>query len=116
MRSPVASGTPKGASASATFFKAFRFSGGTGSSYQPGWKRARAQLQGGTFGAGPVIEGKAKRVAERPKPTSSFAIGERIFHQKFGYGMITDIEGNKLEIDFKDAGVKKGIDSFVEPA
>ncbi len=83
----------------------------------PGWQRARAQkARGNTFGRGPVIEGRAKHVAEKPKPKSSFAIGERIFHQKFGYGMITDIEGNKLEIDFQHSGIKKVIDSFVEPA
>jgi DNA helicase-2/ATP-dependent DNA helicase PcrA len=80
----------------------------------PGWQRARANRFQAS--SAPVIEGKAKRVAERDRPKSSFAIGERIFHQKFGYGLITDIEGNKLEIDFKDAGIKKVIDSFVEPA
>jgi DNA helicase-2/ATP-dependent DNA helicase PcrA len=80
----------------------------------PGWQRARARRYEAS--SPPVIEGKAKRIAERPRPTSTFAIGERIFHQKFGYGLITDIEGNKLEIDFKDAGIKKVIDSFVEPA
>ena len=63
-----------------------------------------------------MIEGRAKQVGERARPASSFAIGERIFHQKFGYGLITDIDGNKLEIDFKESGIKKVIDSFVEPA
>jgi DNA helicase-2/ATP-dependent DNA helicase PcrA len=40
----------------------------------------------------------------------------RVFHQKFGYGLITDIEGNKLEIDFEQAGAKRVLDSFVNPA
>jgi DNA helicase-2/ATP-dependent DNA helicase PcrA len=36
-----------------------------------------------------------------------------VFHQKFGYGAIALIEGNKLEIDFEDAGRKRVIDTFV---
>ena len=46
----------------------------------------------------------------------SFPIGARIFHQKFGYGRITSIDGNKLEVAFEKAGVKKVIDSFVVAA
>ena len=37
----------------------------------------------------------------------------RVFHQKFGYGAILVIEGNKLEIDFENAGQKRVMDSFV---
>ena len=37
-----------------------------------------------------------------------------MFHQKFGYGHITGIEGNKLLVEFEKAGEKKVIDSFVE--
>jgi len=37
----------------------------------------------------------------------------RVFHQKFGYGTIAEIEGNKLEIDFELAGRKRVMDSFV---
>ena len=47
---------------------------------------------------------------------SHFAVGERVFHQKFGYGSIIDVEGNKLEIEFEKAGIKRVLDSFVEPA
>jgi DNA helicase-2/ATP-dependent DNA helicase PcrA len=36
-----------------------------------------------------------------------------VFHQKFGYGTIAAIDGNKLEIDFEMAGRKRVIDSFV---
>ena len=45
---------------------------------------------------------------------SSFTIGDRVFHQKFGYGRIRAVEGNKLEVDFEKAGAKRVIDSFVE--
>jgi DNA helicase-2/ATP-dependent DNA helicase PcrA len=43
-----------------------------------------------------------------------FDLGERIFHQKFGYGEITSVDGSKLEVKFEKAGSKKVVDSFVE--
>ena len=47
--------------------------------------------------------------------SASLEIGTRVFHQKFGYGRIAAVEGNKLDIEFEKAGRKKVIDSFVEP-
>ena len=48
--------------------------------------------------------------------TSAYKRGERVFHQKFGYGKILAVEGNKLTVSFDKAGEKKVIDSFVERA
>jgi len=62
----------------------------------------------------PLIEDTDWRVSERDGPSRTFELGERIFHQKFGYGRIVSIDGNKLEIDFEKAGTKKVMDSFVE--
>jgi len=45
-----------------------------------------------------------------------YATGERVFHDKFGYGLIRAVEGNKLTIDFDKAGEKRVIDSFVSRA
>ena len=45
-----------------------------------------------------------------------FRSGQRVFHQKFGYGNVAQIEGNKLEIDFEQAGRKRVMDSFVSIA
>ncbi len=61
---------------------------------------------------GRVIDGElvAKSVADTPSP---FAVGDRVFHQKFGNGNIAAIEGNKLTIDFDRAGQKKVLDGFV---
>jgi DNA helicase-2/ATP-dependent DNA helicase PcrA len=61
---------------------------------------------------GRTIEGElvAKSVADSP---SAFAVGDRVFHQKFGNGNIASIEGNKLTIDFDRAGQKKVLDGFV---
>ena len=39
----------------------------------------------------------AKSVSDTPSP---FTIGDRVFHQKFGNGNVSAIEGNKLTIDF----------------
>lgn len=66
---------------------------------------------------GKLIEGKAQILITRPAPGSrKFSVGERIFHEKFGYGRIEAIDGDKLEITFEKAGRKKVVDSFVEPA
>ena len=43
-------------------------------------------------------------------------MGERIFHQKFGYGEIIYIDGDKLEVEFDKAGSKKVLEGFVERA
>ncbi|MEH2587999.1 ATP-dependent helicase [Bradyrhizobium sp. AZCC 1721] len=109
-----------------------------GSSYTtPGWQRAQAnrnRSQGGRSGQarggfeesqssfsggfsrnkrGPiVIEGEL--VAKSTGTVSEFSLDDRVFHQKFGYGHVVKIDGNKLTIAFEKAGEKKVVDSFVE--
>ena len=80
----------------------------------PGWQRARAQ-QSSRKGGGPMtIEGDlVARSVDLGGSKSAFAMGERVFHLKFGYGAIAAIEGNKLTIDFEKAGRKKVLDSFI---
>lgn len=46
----------------------------------------------------------------------SFKNGDRIFHQKFGYGIVEGIDGEALEINFQTSGIKKIMASFVEKA
>jgi len=79
----------------------------------PGMRRMQASRY---KPSGVTIEAKARPVAATPGKTSDFKKGEKVFHLKFGYGQITDVDGNKLEIDFDKAGRKRVIDSFVEPA
>jgi hypothetical protein len=43
----------------------------------------------------------------------AFAAGDRVFHQKFGNGNVTAVDGNKLTIKFDHAGEKRVVDSFV---
>ncbi|MCW8951870.1 MAG: hypothetical protein OQK53_04125, partial [Rhodospirillales bacterium] len=64
---------------------------------------------------GTVIDMKASQVVGI-SDGDGYAVGERIFHQKFGYGRIRSIDGNKLEIAFDKAGTKKVIADFVERA
>lgn len=107
----------------------------------PGWKRAKQNANDATrnnwgsrsganverigygevdsgFGAGRVaksktIEGEliAKSISDTP---SNFAVGDRVFHMKFGNGNVVSIEGNKLTIAFDKAGEKRVLDSFVK--
>jgi DNA helicase II / ATP-dependent DNA helicase PcrA len=55
-------------------------------------------------------------VAKSTGTTSEFSLSDRVFHQKFGYGHVTKIDGNKLTIHFDKAGEKKVVDSFVQRA
>ncbi len=58
-----------------------------------------------------MIEGEGRLVAvSEPSATGDFALGERVFHVKFGYGRVLAIEGNKLTVDFEKAGEKKVIE------
>jgi DNA helicase II / ATP-dependent DNA helicase PcrA len=63
-----------------------------------------------------VIEAGAWEVQERPVRAEAIGIGQRVFHQKFGYGRVTAVEDDKLEIDFEKAGQKRVLDRFVEKA
>jgi DNA helicase-2/ATP-dependent DNA helicase PcrA len=54
-----------------------------------------------------------RRGAEVPT-VGGFTVGGRVFHQKFGYGTVTEVENNKLAIHFDVAGDKKVMDAFVE--
>ncbi|HEU4967718.1 ATP-dependent helicase [Sphingomonas sp.] len=78
----------------------------------PGWQRA-ASVGGYQTIPSRVVEARASAVSLGNKGRSDLSLGQRVFHQKFGYGTIAEIEGNKLEIDFEQAGRKRVMDSFV---
>jgi DNA helicase-2/ATP-dependent DNA helicase PcrA len=66
---------------------------------------------------GKLIEGRAEILQSRaPGKPGAFKAGDRIFHDKFGYGTVETVDGNKLDIAFEKSGRKKVIDSFVQPA
>jgi DNA helicase-2/ATP-dependent DNA helicase PcrA len=87
-----------------------------GSGYtSPGWKRAQVR------GAAPptraqAIEGEGRLIAssDPAASTGTYARGDRVFHQKFGYGQVTLVEGAKLTVVFEKAGEKRVLESFVD--
>ncbi|WP_068116347.1 ATP-dependent helicase [Tropicimonas marinistellae] len=78
----------------------------------PGWKRMQAR--GDMRGMSQPKE--SRNVVIDLDAVSAFGQGDRVFHQKFGYGAVTGVEGDKLEIAFDKAGVKKVVAKFVVPA
>ncbi|MDQ8727832.1 UvrD-helicase domain-containing protein [Bradyrhizobium sp. LHD-71] len=82
-----------------------RFSSRGGRGNARGFSRNRMPL---------TIEGEL--VAKSTGTQSEFSTGDRVFHQKFGYGRVTLVDGNKLTIAFDKAGEKRVVDSFVERA
>ena len=78
-----------------------------------GKSAAGGRREGGKLRKGPLtIEGEL--IAKSTGATSSFTLGERVFHQKFGNGNVIAVDGNKLTIRFDKAGEKRVVDSFVE--
>ncbi|PCJ60122.1 MAG: DNA helicase II [Rhodospirillaceae bacterium] len=60
-----------------------------------------------------VVEGKSRELASE---ASAFAVGARVFHQKFGYGLVRAAESDRLDVFFDKAGRKKVMASFVTAA
>ena len=81
----------------------------------PGWQRA-AQSGGFTREPARIVEARQSAVSLGNQGRSDMKVGLRVFHNKFGYGTIAEIEGNKLEIDFELSGRKRVMDSFVSIA
>ncbi|MBU7590609.1 MAG: UvrD-helicase domain-containing protein [Sphingopyxis terrae] len=80
----------------------------------PAWQRAVAQSS--TVPRAPAPSERAPAASVGAKPRADLAIGMRVFHEKFGYGEIIDIDGNKLEVEFEQAGAKRVLDGFVRAA
>ena len=78
----------------------------------PGWKRLQSRAA-----QRPVSQpSEARDTVIDMQAVSAHTMGERVFHQKFGYGTIIGIEGDKLEIDFEKAGAKKVVARFITGA
>jgi len=80
----------------------------------PGWQRAARTEYDPTPQR--IPEARRSAASFAAKARSDIAIGDRVFHDKFGYGEVTAQEGNKLEIAFESGSTKKVIDSFVRAA
>jgi DNA helicase-2/ATP-dependent DNA helicase PcrA len=105
----------------------------------PGWQRAQRkndrregldedadpyEADGAANGAGRFsssVKRKSRRpltiegelVAKSTGTVSAYAIGDRVFHQKFGNGNVSAVDGNKLVVQFDRAGEKRVVDSYV---
>ncbi|MGR3625504.1 MAG: 3'-5' exonuclease, partial [Limimaricola sp.] len=75
----------------------------------PGWKRLQARGQQRQMRQ----PAEARNITIDMTAVSSFTAGDRVFHQKFGYGEVTGVEGDKLDIAFDKAGQKKVVARFV---
>ncbi|HEY7991896.1 MAG TPA: UvrD-helicase domain-containing protein [Stellaceae bacterium] len=79
------------------------------------WPRTRVMAPR-SFKA-PLIEGRATRVSDPiPKGSGKYQSGDRVFHQKFGYGTVGAVSDDKLSIHFDKAGSKMVIANFVTRA
>lgn len=81
----------------------------------PGWKRMQDRAAGGVNRSTSQPR-ESRGVTIDATAVSAFSEGDRVFHQKFGYGTVIGIEGDKLDIDFEKAGPKKIVARFVVDA
>jgi len=78
----------------------------------PGWRRMQDRAA-----TRPVSQpSEARHSTIDLAASSSYVTGDRVFHPKFGYGEITGIEGDKLDVNFDRAGAKKLVARYVVPA
>ena len=62
----------------------------------PGWTRLKENLN--TKPPGFPIKNKSE--------LKTFSVGERVFHEKFGYGIISTLESDKATVDFEKSDQK----------
>jgi DNA helicase-2/ATP-dependent DNA helicase PcrA len=97
--------------------------------YEPNYtkRETAADVAGpGNLARSNILSGTRSPEIARPTPhrtpvvarveSKNIKVGERVFHIKFGYGLVTVSDGNKLTVDFETSGEKKVIDSFVDRA
>ena len=75
----------------------------------PGWGRLQSRIT--QRGLSQPREGAKLIAASTSVP--QFELGQRVFHQKFGYGFVQDIEGDKLIVEFETSGSKHLLAKFV---
>ena len=85
------------------------FTSGSGAGYgSPGYARMARRINEST-----VINNSNPRKGLGGDQSVRFESGERVFHQKFGYGEIIGVSDNKLLIEFDHAGQKNIMARFV---
>ena len=84
-----------------------------------GWgtRHARRTLNGTGNGGRGVSPGTGGwKARDRSGEGADITVGQRVFHQKFGYGQVLSNDGGKLAVDFEKAGRKTVVAGFVEAA
>jgi DNA helicase-2/ATP-dependent DNA helicase PcrA len=78
----------------------------------PGWKRMATRAA-----QRPTSQPQeARNMVIDTTAVAAFEPGARVFHQKFGYGTVTAVEGDKLAVEFDKAGPKNIVARFVTAA
>ena len=81
---------------------------------------AATAFSGGSFsGTFPLVARKPRVIEAWEQPgraarADQVKVGARVFHQKFGYGIVKAAEDDRLDIEFDKAGEKRVLDRFVE--
>ena len=78
----------------------------------PGWRRLEQRGRKQEISE-PLMQ---KNITIDLAAISSFGLGDRVFHLKFGYGEVMNIEGDKLDIEFDKAGSKKVVAQYIQSA
>ena len=77
----------------------------------PGWRRLQQNA------ARPLRQPvEARNLVIDATAVAAFGQGDRVFHQKFGYGEVIDVEGDKVVVEFDASGAKKLLGRFLLPA
>ncbi|MEL6522419.1 MAG: UvrD-helicase domain-containing protein [Pseudomonadota bacterium] len=82
----------------------------------PGWRRLQARNQAGGSARSMSQPKETRNMVVDAEAVSSYGLGDRVFHKKFGYGAVVGLEGDKLEISFEKAGIKKVVSHYIVPA
>ena len=73
------------------------------------WNKRRAKAR-----QAPMIDAEPEWV--KASKEANFKQGERVFHDKFGYGVVKSVDGDRLEVIFEHGGRKKVVGSFLDKA
>ena len=69
----------------------------------PGWRR----LQNSKMNHKVIIASNKNLVRDVDIISENFSVDDRVFHQKFGYGVILTLDGGNADVFFEKAGEKK---------
>ncbi|ETD83114.1 ATP-dependent helicase [Rhodobacter capsulatus] len=101
------------------------YGGGFGAATQTGFGSLEARATKADVYNSPGWKRMESRASTPPRPKArtvttvdslAFGVGDRVFHVKFGYGEVIDLEGDTALIEFDKAGSKHVKAGFLKPA